>query len=161
MPDKDDVREIELILNNKLLTVDAPIFYVLMMDIPCVLGDEEMAERVIQTANELRDTESGWPWTWHLLDYYAGDFEEDKLFELAGPFTHELCGVHYVIAMRLLLEGTDLDEAEYHFNKAIETHTVGHWAYHSAKVFVERLGDPAWRKWLQKRRSAATLTNAP
>ncbi len=142
-----DLQEIETIVNDLLSQNQEPVFLVLAMDIPCILGDEAMYSRLTsQATSKWKGVNFGWRLSQHVFDFYSGRIEPDQLLAEADPFTGELGVAHYVIGMKCLYEH-NVEEAEMHLQKTVEMHGVGQWAYHTAKLLLRKLADePEFRQ---------------
>jgi hypothetical protein len=104
----------------------------------------EAAEAFRDVASELG---AGWIDPSALAKYVAGSMSEEEYLKTGSGGRIGLCLNHYLIGLVLLSEG-DREGAREHFQKSIDTKRYPHRAYTYSRLFLERLKDPAWPKWI-------------
>jgi hypothetical protein len=87
-----------------------------------------------------------WEWSIHILKYYAGDWNEQKLLDAAGPFNSQVCYARHNIGVSYLARG-NVEKAREHFRAVIDTGRIGWGAYQRSRVYLKRLDED--RNWLQ------------
>lgn len=125
-------------IEQEICGLDSPSFVCIAMEIPCLLGDDEMAQRMLEVAKSTSLENQDWSWFSHIIRYYSGDFDKIELLTLAGPFTHDQCTAWWAIGMKALLD-KNRTLAVQAFEATVSTRMVGHVGYHHAKLYLDKL----------------------
>ena len=139
-PSEAEIAEIKVLV-DAVLASGVPAFMVVGLDIPCILGDEELRQRMLSRAEESLEVEQDTYWITMILQYHRGELTREKWLEYASPFSQELCLAHYVIGMKALLD-RDMPTAKEKFRIVASKYpVVGHWAFHSARCYSQKPAD--------------------
>ena len=140
-PTETETVEIERLV-GELLDTGVPAFIVLGLDIPCILGDEKLRQRMLDRAAESVEIEQDTHWVTKILQYHKGEITAKEWIEYASPYSNELCLAHHVIGMKALFE-RDTETAKNHLRLASGYPIAGHWAFHCSRCYTQKL-DAGW-----------------
>lgn len=140
-PSDAELVEIEGVVDD-ILDSGVPAFMVLCLDVPCILGDEELRQRILRRARESIEVQQDTLWIAKILEYHNGELTTARWLEYASPYSHELCIAHYIIGMRALLD-RDMPAVKKQLQMTLKNPQVGAWAFHSARCYMQKL-DAGW-----------------
>jgi HEAT repeat protein len=93
-----------------------------------------------------------------IVEYLAGQTEEDVLLQHAGSSRKKQSDAQFHIAMKSLGEG-DRDAALKHFNHCVDLDQLNRGSLYWAKAFQARLkNDQSWPNWIAPKEPEAELT---
>lgn len=136
-PNAAEILEIEALIDD-ILDSGVPAFIVLCLDVPCILGDEELRDRILSRASESLQVEKDTRWITKILAHHRGDLDRETWLELASPFTHDLCLAQYVVGMTALLD-RETETAKEQFHLTLQNPHFGHYGFHSARCYIKKL----------------------